>query len=340
MSPFRLIARPRSLSYHVEGILPGAGYGGRCSARTAQRLGCLTESQVFCANDLRKASGQGEAGRRASSKVNTETQKVSALPSRRWDSGELYEPYVGRWSRAVARGFLGWLGRPSGGDWLDVGCGTGALTETILGLCEPRAVTGVDPSEGFIDFAKAHIRDMRVQFKVADAQTMPFDASSFDAVVSGLVVNFIPDPMEAAAEMRRVARPGGKVAAYVWDYAGKMELIRYFWDAAVELNPKAAGLDEGRRFQICKPGGLETVFSAAGLKEIETSAIEVPTVFRDFDDYWSPFLGGQGPAPGYNMSLNEDERAALRELLRRRLPIRPDGSIQLVARAWAVKGRA
>jgi hypothetical protein len=118
-----------------------------------------------------------------------------------------------------------------------------------------------------------------------------------------------------------------------------MELMRYFWDAAVELNPNAAGLDEGRRFPICRPDGLETLFKAAGLREVETTALDVPTVFRDFDDYWSPFLGGQGPAPGYNVSLGEAERTALRETLRRRLPIRSDGSIHLVARAWAVKGR-
>ena len=264
---------------------------------------------------------------------------MGAARSDKWDSGELYERYVGRWSRPVARGFLGWLEQAPEREWLDVGCDTGALTETILALCEPRAVTGVDPSAGYIEFAKTHLRDGRMQFKVADAQTMPIDSASVDVVVSGLVLNFIPDPRKASAEMRRVARPSGVVAAYVWDYAGKMELMRHFWDAAVELNPKAADLDEGRRFQICKPDRLETLFSAAGLKEVETFNIDVPAVFRDFDDYWSPFLGGQAPAPGYNMSLNEAERAALWELLHRRLPIRPDGSIHLVARAWAVKGR-
>jgi SAM-dependent methyltransferase len=264
---------------------------------------------------------------------------VSTLPAR-WDSGDFYERYIGRWSRPVARSFLGWLGQARGSDWLDVGCGTGALTQTILGLCEPRTVTGVDSSAGFIDFAKAHVRDGRVQFTVAGAQAMPFDTASFDAVVSGLVLNFIADPREAAAEMRRVARLGGVVAAYVWDYAAKMELMRYFWDAAVELNPEAADFDEGRRFQICTSDGLKAVFNAAGLKAVATTAIDVPTVFCDFDDFWSPFLGGQGPAPGYNMSLDEPERAALRELLRRRLPIRPDGSIRLVARAWAAQGRA
>ncbi len=265
---------------------------------------------------------------------------MSKLRSDKWDNGGLYEPYVGRWSRSVARGFLDWLGQPSGADWLDVGCGTGALTESILTLCEPRAVAGIDASAGYIDFAKAHVRDERVQFTVADAQTMPIDTASFDAVVSGLVLNFVPESRKATAEMQRVARPGGVVAAYVWDYAGKMELMRYFWDAAVELNPKAADLDQGRRFPICKPEGLEALFKAVGLHKIETTAIDVPTVFRDFNDYWSPFLGGQAPAPGYTMSLTEAERTALQELLHRRLPIRADGSIHLLARAWAVKGQA
>jgi SAM-dependent methyltransferase len=206
-------------------------------------------------------------------------------------------------------------------------------------LCGPRAVTAVDPSAGYIGFAEAHVQDRRLQFKVADAQTMPFDTASFGAVVSGLALNFMADPGQATAEMRRVARSDAVVAAYVWDYAGKMELMRYFWNAGTELKAKAADLDEGRHFKICQPDRLETLFNAAGLKDVETFAIEAPTVFRDFDDYWSPFLGGQGPAPDYNMSLNEAERVALRELLRRRLPIQPDGSIPLVARAWGVKGR-
>ena len=256
-----------------------------------------------------------------------------------WASGEHYEPYVGRWSRLAARGFLEWLRQPAEGDWLDVGCGTGALTETILASCAPRTVTGVDASPEYIDFAKARVTDGRVQFKIADAQTMPFDGASFDAVVSGLALNFVPDAGRATAEMRRVVRPTGIVASYVWDYAGRMELIRYFWDAAVELNPKAASLDEGRRFPICKPDGLETLFRGAGLREVETVALDVPTVFHDFDDYWSPFLGGQGPAPGYNVSLSEPEQTVLRELLQRRLPVRSDGSIHLTARAWAVKGQ-
>jgi hypothetical protein len=152
-------------------------------------------------------------------------------------------------------------------------------------------------------------------------------------------VNFVPDPGRAVAEMARVARAGATVAAYVWDYAGKMELMRYFWDTAAALDPDAAERDEGRRFPLCRPEPLAALFRGAALREVETRPIDVPTVFRDFDDYWTPFLGGQGPAPGYAMSLDEERRAALRERLRARLPIEPDGSIRLIARAWAVRGR-
>ncbi|HEV2892287.1 MAG TPA: SAM-dependent methyltransferase, partial [Actinomycetota bacterium] len=152
------------------------------------------------------------------------------------------------------------------------------------------------------------------------------------------VLNFVPDPALAVREMTRVARPGGPVAAYVWDYAGRMELIRHFWDAAAALDPAAAALDEGRRFGVCQPEPLARLFRDAGLAEVDVRPIEVPTRFRDFDDYWGPFLGGQGPAPGYALSLDEPRRAALREELRRRLPFAADGSIPLVARAWAGRG--
>ncbi len=256
-----------------------------------------------------------------------------------WAAGKLYEPYVGRWSRFVARDFLAWLDVPAQSAWLDVGCGTGALTEVILQQTQPSSVTGMDPSVGFVEHAKAHITDPRAAFDVADAQSLPVASARFDAAVSGLVLNFVPNPSRAVAEMTRAARPGGVVAAYVWDYAGKMELMRYFWDAAVALDPGAVDLDEGRRFPLCAPAPLTGLFTAAGLKEIEVRPIDAPTRFRDFDDYWTPFLGGQAPAPGYAMSLSEERRAVLRDRIRSRLPIASDGSINLIARAWAVRGR-
>jgi SAM-dependent methyltransferase len=256
-----------------------------------------------------------------------------------WATGEAYEPYVGRWSRLVAREFVGWLAVPEGGEWLDVGCGTGALTATILEMAAPVSVTGIDPSEGYAEFARDRVRDPRAHFDLGDARRLPYEGGKFDCAVSGLVLNFVSGPEQAVGELARVTKPGGVVAAYVWDYAGKMELMRYFWDAAVDLNPAALELDEGRRFPLCKPEALQALWEGAGLGAVEVREIDAPTHFRDFDDYWSPFLGGQGPAPGFAMSLSEEGRAELRELIRSRLPVEADGSIRLIARAWAVRGK-
>jgi len=253
-----------------------------------------------------------------------------------WAAGEKYEPYVGRWSRLVAKEFVDWLGLPKGLSWLDVGCGTGALCQAIVERAAPREVLGIDPSAGFIEYARAHVPG--AIFAVGDARSLEIEPSSVDAAVSGLVLNFVPEPDLALEQMARAVRPGGQVAAYVWDYAGRMELMRYFWDAAVELDPAAAELDEGPRFPLCQPAALEELFTGPRLRWVEVHAIEVPTRFRDFDDYWSPFLGGQGPAPSYAMSLSAARRDALRDRLRERLPVGADGAIALVARAWAVRG--
>jgi SAM-dependent methyltransferase len=255
-----------------------------------------------------------------------------------WATGATYEPYVGRWSRLVAREFVQWLAIPRESCWLDVGCGTGALSQTILQTAAPRAVTGIDRSAEYVTFAREHVRDTRVAFEVGDAQALPVESASYDAVVAGLMLNFAPQPPQTVAEMVRGARPGGIVAAYVWDYAGKMQLMRHFWNAAVALDPAAVELDEGRRFPLCQPAPLTHLFHTVGLREVEVRAIDIATDFRDFDDYWSPFLGGQGPAPSYAMALSEERRVALRERLRTSVPFALDGSIPLVARAWAVRG--
>jgi SAM-dependent methyltransferase len=255
-----------------------------------------------------------------------------------WATGATYEPYVGRWSRLVAREFVQWLMMSRASRWLDVGCRTGALSHTILQTAAPRAVTGIDRSAEYVTFAREHVRDARVVFAVGDAQALPVESASYDAVVAGLVLNFVPQPSQAVAEMARGARPEGVVAAYVWDYAGKMQLMRHFWNAAVALDPTAVDLDEGWRFPLCKPEPLTLLFQAAGLREVEVRTIDITTDFRDFDDYWSPFLGGQGPAPSYTMALSEEGRVALRERLRASVPFALDGSIPLVARAWAVRG--
>jgi SAM-dependent methyltransferase len=254
-----------------------------------------------------------------------------------WARGDAYEPYVGRWSRLVAARFLDWLQVPANRAWLDVGCGTGALSATIAERTSARRVLGVDPSDTFVSYARARVAPP-VEFAVGEAERLPVADGSFEAVVSGLVLNFLSDPLRGLAEMARATAPGGIVAVYVWDYAGEMQLMRYFWDAAVDLDDAAAALDEGTRFPICKPYPLLSLARTAGLQDPQVCSLDVDTVFRDFDDYWSPFLGGQGPAPAYAMSLDEAARTRLRELIRSRLPTRDDGTIQLVARAWAVKG--
>jgi SAM-dependent methyltransferase len=234
---------------------------------------------------------------------------------------------------------LDWLAVPAGGRWLDVGCGTGALASVVLDVASPAEVVGVDPSAGFVATARVRLTDPRARFEIGDARDLPVPSGAFDAVVSGLVLNFVPDPADMVAEMARVARPGGIGALYVWDYAGGMELMRRFWDAAVALDPAASDLDEGPRFEhVCRPDALAELFDAAGLSEIETRAIDVPTRFRDFDDYWTPFLGGQGPAPAYATSLDPDRRDTLRERLRSTLPAATDGAVTLTARAWAIRG--
>lgn len=234
----------------------------------------------------------------------------------------------------VAREFLRWLDASAGGRWLDVGCGTGELCRAVVAVASPEAVTGIDPSEGFLEYARR--QGGGIEYRSGDAESLPSEDGAFDAVVSGLVLNFVPEPARGASEMVRVTRGGGVVGAYVWDYAGEMQFMRHFWDAAVELDPAAAEKDEGNRFPVCQPDRLAELF--AGAEEVRTHAIDVPTTFPSFDDLWLPFLAGTGTAPSYVASLSDEAREFLKERLRSRLPIQKNGSIELVARAWAVKG--
>jgi SAM-dependent methyltransferase len=255
----------------------------------------------------------------------------------RWEVGEAYEAYVGRWSRRVAAEFVGGLGVEPGGRWLDAGCGTGALAGQVLDAAEPVTVAGADPSLGFLRTARAGLGGT-VGLSVADARRLPFDGFSFDAVVGGLMLNFVPQPALAVAEFVRVADLGGTVAAYVWDYADGMQFMRHFWDAAAAVDPASAELDEGRRFPLCTPEPLADLWRGAGLLHVDVRPVEIPTVFADFDDFWQPFLGGQGSAPTYVATLDDARRDALRDALRDTLPAAADGSIPLTARAWAVSG--
>ena len=253
----------------------------------------------------------------------------------RWDQAEAYERFMGRWSRLVALDFVHWLDIPPGATWLDVGCGTGALLQTVASAARPSRLGGVDPSAQFLRTAAQRVPD--ADLRQGDAQSIPFKSDSFDAVVCGLVLNFIPDPVTALREMGRVARTGGTVSAYVWDYAEGMQFLRQFWDAAVALDPSAADLDEGRRGWLAKRDALERAFVDAGLTDVTGTALVVPTIFASFDDYWEPFLAGQGPAGGYVAGLPADRRSLLESRLRPTLPATDSGAIHLTAQAWAVR---
>lgn len=259
-------------------------------------------------------------------------------PTENWGVGASYERYVGRWSRPVAREFLPWLTAPVGARWADVGCGTGALVEGILSGTAPGSVVGIDRSEGFLEAARQQIGDGRVRFVVGDVAALPLDTAGCDVAVSGLVLNFASDPAAMVREMIRVTTPGGKVAAYVWDYAGGMTMMRLFWDAALALRPADAELDEASRFPLCQPEALAALWRDLGLMGVAVRAVEVPTVFWDFGDYWTPFLGGQGAAPTYLATLDSRTQEQIRAALHARLTPAPDGTIALTARAWAVQG--
>ncbi|WP_232665198.1 class I SAM-dependent methyltransferase [Pseudonocardia sp. TRM90224] len=259
-----------------------------------------------------------------------------------WDQCDAYERFMGRWSRPLAQQFLDQLPAAPGSTWCDVGCGTGALAHAVLATRQPAAVLGVDTSQPYLDAAERGAPGslLRPVLTTAhgNATAIPAADERFEHVVAGLVLNFVPDAAAALAEMRRVCVPGGLVGAFVWDYARGMQMLRRFWDAAVELDPAAHDLDEGVRFPICHPQPLRDLFTAAGLAGVTVNTIEIPMVFTDFDDFWTPFLGGQGPAGQYCSTLAPDRLATLRGRLRESIPEAADGSISLAGSAWAVHG--
>jgi SAM-dependent methyltransferase len=255
----------------------------------------------------------------------------------RWEGAGDYESYVGRWSRLVAPAFVAWLDAPGGRAWLDAGCGTGALTAAIAASAEPASVVAVDASPSFAGHAGETLGDRRLTFVVGDAAALPLTDARIDVAVSGLLLNFLPDPVAAVREWMRVTRPGGVVAAYVWDYAKGMQPIRAFWDAALELAPSARSADEAVRFPLCHPEPLRDAFAAAGLGAVATDAIDVSATYAGFEEYWAPFLTGVGPAPGYCAALPPDEREALRAHLQAHLAP-SSGPLVMRARAFAVRG--
>src|SRR5690242_3862057 len=202
-----------------------------------------------------------------------------------WVDAESYEAYIGRWSRIAAQMLVDWLSVRPGSAWLDVGSGTGALTQAILNGADPDRVTGADRSRAFVAYARATIPDPRVAFEQTDATSLTMPDESFDAVVSGLTLNAFADQPKALGEFVRVAKAGGVVAAYLWDFDGEMQVLRYFWDAANSLDPGAdTASDDDEAFAICKPERLKAAFEGAGLRDVEVRALDAPAHFRDFDD--------------------------------------------------------
>lgn len=245
---------------------------------------------------------------------------------------------MGRWSRLLAPQFVSWLRIPGGVHWLDVGCGTGALTNAICNHADPASVLGCDPSEPFIEYARRQSGDVRASFVVARAGGLPARTDGYGSVTSLLALNFIPDPEAAVHEMRSLTAPQGVLSACVWDYGGGMEFLRWFWDAVAAIDPTARELDEGERFPLCRPDALAELFRGEGLRDVRCEPIEIQTVFASFEDFWRPLLGGTGPAPSYVASLDADRRTTLARKLEQALPGEPGGTIALTARAWAVRG--
>lgn len=260
------------------------------------------------------------------------------MPSDRWTTGEAYDAFMGRWSRQVAKLFLKWLAPAPRSHWLELGCGTGALTQAICALANPSSLVACDPSPGFIAFARESNPGPSATFITGDSESLPEREGGFDFVVSGLVLNFLPQPLLSLRSMKDKLRVGGVLAAYVWDYQDGVELLRVFWEEAVALDPSASHLAERHRFPMTRPKPLTEMFNQAGLSSIDVKLLEIPMVFDDFDAYWSPFLGGAGPAPAYVHSLSPEARSQLKDCLKLRITPSDDGPIRLAARAIGIRG--
>ena len=257
----------------------------------------------------------------------------------KWSAGGAYASFVGRWSRLIAAEFVPWLGVPDGETWFDIGCGTGELTKAILNLAQPAKVLSLDPSSGYLEQARATVADRRVEFLRGNDQDVSSLGVTAGAAVFGLVLNFVPDTIGALSVAAAATKSGGVIGAYVWDYAEGMAMLRAFWDAAVEESANARPKDEGVRFPICRQEALRSAFESAELADVATRPIEVTDCYADFDEYWTPFLSGEAPAPGYLASLPSGRQARIKELVRQRLPVAADGSITLTCRAWAARSR-
>jgi SAM-dependent methyltransferase len=249
-----------------------------------------------------------------------------------------YENFMGRWSKRIAPAYVAFARVKSGDRVLDVGTGTGSLALAVEAATISGEIVGIDPSEGFITYAKKNAKPSRMSFEVGDAQALKFKDASFDQTLSLLVINFVPDHNKAIVEMRRVTRPGGVVSSCVWDYNAGMEMLRFFWDEVVALDPAMAPKDE-RHMKLSREGQLGELWKKAGLVNVQEKPLMIDQAYTSFSDYWTPFLRGAGPGGAYVVSLTDERRQQLEQRMRKRLlGDRQDGAFTLGARAWCVRG--
>ena len=255
-----------------------------------------------------------------------------------FSTADAYERFMGRWSRALAPALVRFAGVRDADIVLDVGAGTGALAAAVAAAAPAGRVIGIDPSAAYVAFARAKRSNDRSEFEVGDARQMRFSDATFDRTLSLLVLNFIPDAGTALREMTRVTRPGGTVAAAVWDYGEGMGMLRTFWDAAIALRPGDEEKDE-RHMPFSRRGQLAALWRGHGLRDVVEEGLTIETRFSSFEEYWQPFTEGQGPAGAYVSGLGAAEREQLRLRLRQQLiGSGPDRPLSLTARAWAVRG--
>ena len=253
------------------------------------------------------------------------------------DAAEAYERNMGRWSKRLAPLFVDFVRVEKGDRVLDVGCGTGSLAGEIAKTTSASNIVGIDASEAFLNYARAHYSDPRLRFELGDAQKLNYRDASFDRCLSMLVVRHIPDAIKATNEMRRVTRPGGALATAMWDNTGGHQINQALWDAA-------AMLDHATKFPPASesygsPEELRSLWLGAGLANIEVKALSVPCDYSSFYDFWTLFVEGRGIPSAYVKGLSENHRAALHDQLRHNLfGDRPDGPFTLNAKAFAVRG--
>jgi len=266
----------------------------------------------------------------------------AAAPSSTYHAsdGAAYERFLGRWSRRLADLFVDFARLPGEEAVLDVGCGTGSVAFALAGGAASRRVVGVDIAAAYVDYARLRHDAERIEFEIGDACRLPYAAGTFGGAVAQLVLNFVPDHRTAVREMMRVTRQGGAVAAAVWDFRGGLVYQRLFWDSAAGIDP-AASAARNRLFAgaLALPDGLPDLWQACGLRKVERESLTIRMDYADFEDYWGPLLGGQGPVGTYVNGLAPARRAALRELVSAAYRCgAPDGPRSMTATAWAVRG--